>query len=181
MAGSNRRGQGEHKTRSPKHADPPGRSPRAASSRASSSRIAPAGSLKFVIASNYNASRDVQQQILAELARHRYNDHAVYAIKLSLGEAMMNAIKHGNGLNSAKKVRVQARISDAQAGIVIEDEGVGFARHEVPDPTLEENLTRCSGRGILLIESFMNSVEWSRGGKRLKMIKRNEPDTLPRR
>jgi len=64
--------------------------------------------------------------------------------------------------------------------IVIEDEGSGFARALVPDPTLEENLEKSSGRGIHLIEAYMNEVRWSRGGRRLRMVKKNDADLLPR-
>jgi serine/threonine-protein kinase RsbW len=44
----------------------------------------------------------------------------------------------------------------------------------VPDPTAEENLEKCSGRGILLIGAYMTKVEYSNGGRRLHMIKVNE-------
>ena len=30
------------------------------------------------------------------------------------------------------------------------------------------------------MEAYMNQVEWSHGGRRVRMVKRNEPDTLPR-
>jgi len=50
----------------------------------------------------------------------------------------------------------------------------------VPDPTLPENLEKCGGRGIHLMEAYMNKVEWSRGGRRVRMVKRNEPDVIPR-
>ena len=42
-----------------------------------------------------------------------------------------------------------------------------------PDPTADENLERLHGRGILLIESYMDEVEWLDGGRRLKMVKWN--------
>ena len=43
-------------------------------------------------------------------------------------------------------------------------------------PTAEENLCKCSGRGILLIEAYMDSVTWSNNGRRLTMVKRNTPE-----
>ena len=45
-----------------------------------------------------------------------------------------------------------------------------------PDTTLEENLERCSGRGLLLIQAYMSKVEWTKGGRCLRMVLRNEPD-----
>jgi serine/threonine-protein kinase RsbW len=132
------------------------------------------------IASNFAASREVQKRILDDVTKGGFNSQSTFAIKLALEEALTNAIRHGNQLDPKKKVHVRATVTPQKAEIIIEDEGVGFRRAHVPDPTLEENLERCSGRGILLIESYMNEVKWSRGGRRLRMIKHNEPDVLPR-
>jgi len=73
-------------------------------------------------------------------------------------------------------VKVHAKITPKKAEIMIEDEGPGFDRSSVPDPTVAENLEKCSGRGILLIEAYMTQVSWDRGGRRLRMVKINKPD-----
>jgi serine/threonine-protein kinase RsbW len=140
----------------------------------------PPAMLEFTIDSEHDASRKVQIAVLRELAKRGFNTNAIYAIRLALEEAMQNAIRHGNKLNPKKKVHIQARISSEICEISVEDQGVGFDRSKVPDPTLDENLEKCSGRGILLIERYMNKVDWSNGGRRLHMIKRNEPDLFPR-
>ena len=128
---------------------------------------------RTTIPSNNAASHHVQQLILDAVKKIGFTPHSSFAIKLALEEAMINAIKHGNKLDPAKNVHVEAKVTPKVAEIIIEDEGPGFERSEVPDPTLEENLEKCSGRGILLIESYMNQVEWSHKGRRLRMIKRN--------
>jgi serine/threonine-protein kinase RsbW len=134
----------------------------------------------FIIPSDRHASEDIQEQILDDVRRHGFNGDAIFAIKLALEEAMMNAIKHGNRGDTSKKVHVEATVTSKEAEIVIEDEGPGFERCVVPNPTLPENLEKCNGRGIHLIEAYMNEVEYSRGGRRVRMLKRNEPDTHPR-
>lgn len=141
----------------------------------------PDSHIKLTIHSDHIASRDVQKRILDEVSRHGFNSQATFAIKLALEEAMINAIKHGNKFDANKQVHVQATISDASAEIIIEDQGKGFNREVVPDPTLEENIEKCSGRGILLMEAYMNTVEYSKKGRRLRMVKLNEPDVLPRK
>ncbi|MGH7176524.1 MAG: ATP-binding protein [Tepidisphaeraceae bacterium] len=127
------------------------------------------------IPSDYAAARDVQKRILDDVRGHNFSQDCVFAIQLALEEALINAIKHGNKLDPSKHVHVEAAISPDQAEIIIEDEGPGFQRSNVPDPTLEQNLEKCSGRGILLIEAYMNSVTWSNQGRRVRMIKKNEP------
>lgn len=131
------------------------------------------GVLKVTIPSDYDAGRDVQDRILKDVQRHGFSTDNTFAIRIALEEALVNAIKHGNRHNPDKKVHVEAKVTRQRAEITIEDEGPGFKRGEIPDPTLSENLHKCSGRGILLIESYMDGVHWSRGGRRLKMVKEN--------
>ena len=139
------------------------------------------GSLRFEFLSNFDTGCDVQTQILKEVERHGFNPNSLFATRLALEEAMVNAIKHGNKLDPKKKVIVEAKVTRNRVEIEIEDQGPGFDRKCVPDPTADENLCKCSGRGILLIEAYMNSVTWSHGGRRVRMVRYNEPSELPER
>jgi serine/threonine-protein kinase RsbW len=132
--------------------------------------------IRTTFASDFNVARDVQRQILDAVARHRFDGQSTFAIKLALEEAFVNAIKHGNRLDPAKHVHVDTTVSNERAEINIEDEGPGFDRTCVPDPTAEENLDKCSGRGILLMEAYMDHVDYSNGGRRVRMIKKNGAD-----
>jgi serine/threonine-protein kinase RsbW len=143
-------------------------------------QAAASAKLKMTIPSDSMASRDVSDSILLEIQRQGYHSQAVFDIKLALTEAFINAIKHGNRKDPGKKIHIEAAISPEKVVIVVEDEGSGFDRAGVPDPTLDENLEKCTGRGIHLIESYMNEVKWTRGGRRLKMTKYNRADVLPR-
>jgi serine/threonine-protein kinase RsbW len=127
--------------------------------------------LVFTIPSNHDAQAAAQDQILDRVGKAGFNGSEFFAIKLALEEALVNAIRHGNRLDPAKRVHIEARITPQKVEFLIEDEGPGFDRKGVPDPTAEENLEKCSGRGILLMESYMSRVWWDRGGRRLRMIK----------
>jgi serine/threonine-protein kinase RsbW len=129
--------------------------------------------LQFTIASNLAAGRDVLLQILSEIEKHRYSEGAIFGIRLALEEALVNAIKHGNKLDPDKKVQVEASIGPRELCFVIEDQGPGFNRGGVPDPRLEQNIERCCGRGLLLMESYMDRVEYSLGGRRVRLVKKN--------
>jgi serine/threonine-protein kinase RsbW len=130
----------------------------------------------FTIPSDYAASRDVQIRIMEDVESSGFDPESVFAIRIALEEALVNAIRHGNRLDPGKKVHVEAEVTPGRAVITVEDEGPGFNRDSVPDPTADENLCRPSGRGILLIESYMSDVSWERGGRRLRMIKQAEND-----
>jgi serine/threonine-protein kinase RsbW len=132
----------------------------------------------FTIPSDFNAGRDVQHRIMQDVETAGFDADNIFAIRIALEEALVNAIKHGNKMDSSKAVRVEAEVTPGLVKIMIEDEGIGFDRKKVPDPTARENLARPSGRGILLIESYMSEVQWEAGGKRVRMSRRNEPIDL---
>ncbi len=135
------------------------------------------GKVHCTIASDFKAGRDVQEQSSAEAERLGYSAHSIFALRLALEEVLINAIKHGNRFDPDKVVHVDVAITPAEVEITVEDEGPGFHRGSVPDPRLEENLERCSGRGILLVEAYMTHVEYGNGGRRIRMTKKNEPQS----
>jgi len=84
----------------------------------------------------------------------------------------VNAVKHGNKNDPTKLVRIGAELSPKEACFTIEDEGEGFDVQAIPDPRDAANLFKSSGRGVLLIYNIMDEVEYSRGGAKLRMVKR---------
>src|SRR3954469_12500587 len=108
-----------------------------------------AGPLRFTFPSRLGEIRHVQDTIMDAVAANAFGEDDTFAIKLSLEESLINAVKHGNKFDEAKTVDVEARISRDTVEIDIEDQGPGFDPKNVPDPTLDENLEKCSGRGIL--------------------------------
>lgn len=96
--------------------------------------------------------------IVAELEARNWNPGDVFAIRLALDEAVANAIEHGNKRDPNKKIILTAEISGDRILVSIQDEGAGFCREDVRDPTLEENLELPQGRGLFLIKNFMTRV-----------------------
>jgi len=129
--------------------------------------------LIFTIPSDLSASRDVHKAIMDRVEAQHYDEQSTFAIRLSLEEGLMNAIKHGNKLDPKKTVHVEATVTPKATEITIEDQGKGFHREQVPDPCAEENLLKCSGRGILLMEAYMDEVKYTQGGRRVRMVKKN--------
>lgn len=131
-------------------------------------------SIKMTIASSYEDAREVQRLIREEIEKAEFDADSQFAIKLALEESIINAIKHGNKLDQTKQVHVEWRVTPQIAEIIIEDEGAGFNRQTVPNPTDENNLEKLTGRGILLIETYMDTVEYSKGGRRVRLVKVNQ-------
>ena len=127
------------------------------------------------IPSKVEAGRDVLQNLLGQLEACGWADRDVFGIHLSVEEALVNAIRHGNQLSPDKVVRVECRVSPRLLWIRISDQGEGFDPNDVPDPTDPEQLEIPSGRGIMLMRNFMSKVEYSAGGTTVTMEKQASP------
>jgi CheY-like chemotaxis protein/anti-sigma regulatory factor (Ser/Thr protein kinase) len=118
-------------------------------------------------------------------------------VGVALHEALTNAILHGNlGIASElretnekeyyrqiaerrtqqpwcdRQVYVSAVLNEHEAVFVVRDGGEGFDPDLLPDPTDPANLERVSGRGLLLIQTFMDRVEHNERGNQITMVKR---------
>ena len=88
---------------------------------------------------------------------------------VSLCEAVLNAMKHGNHLNPGLKVRVGYEVKDNFLVLNVSDEGCGFNARDMRDPTMQSSIENPSGRGIFLIRHLADEVEFIDGGKRITM------------
>jgi anti-sigma regulatory factor (Ser/Thr protein kinase) len=120
-------------------------------------------------------------------------------VGVALEEALTNAMYHGNlGVDSElkasgdslfvrvaeerrtqppyrdRRIHVLARITTNEATISVRDEGDGFDPSKLPDPTDPANLELPSGRGLLLIRSFMDEVRHNPTGNQITMVKRRK-------
>ena len=102
-------------------------------------------------------------------------------VLIALDEAIVNAIKHGNKCDPRKEVHIVAEFSVEGVRFIVADEGPGFEREKVPDPTEPCRLLEPSGRGLLLINHIMDEVRFNQCGNRLEMFKRpvNKPHSQP--
>jgi serine/threonine-protein kinase RsbW len=116
-------------------------------------------------------AKELLDRYLSELSKHGWDEQEVFGVHLAAEEALMNALKHGNQLDAEKWVFVNLFISEMATRIEIEDEGGGFEPADVPDPTDDENLEIPSGRGLMLMRSFMSNVEFNDRGNRVAMFK----------
>ena len=137
-----------------------------------------ASQLNVQIPSNTTDGLEVQEKIVSLMEQHEYSMRDVFAMRLSLEEAITNAIKHGNGGDPEKKVTIIADVSDEKLRVVVQDEGEGFVPEEVPDPTSAEFIERPSGRGLMLMKAYLNFVEYTDHGRRITM-ERERNSELP--
>jgi serine/threonine-protein kinase RsbW len=124
-----------------------------------------------VIDSSRPAVEHLCSLLLTSAADNNFDGDDIFAIHLALEEALLNAIHHGNKEDAAKQIKVEYVITPQKFDISIEDQGPGFEPNSVPDPRCEENLRKCCGRGLLLIRSYMDKVEYNKTGNCIHMVK----------
>lgn len=169
-------------------------------------RLAPAESEKkevyeneFSLESRRDAIGAIDKLIERELAERGWPEDAAYRFSLAVHEALANAIIHGNlGLkmeddesgfpaavaaaeeseeNKSKRVKVHVRLSKDDARVQVKDEGA-FVPDVMVDPTSEEKLLKGSGRGFLIIDAGVDSLQFSPGEIILYKQNRGDEDRI---
>jgi serine/threonine-protein kinase RsbW len=131
-------------------------------------------SCSMVVDGRPSALDDVYKQILLKLRKNSFGEDDIFAVHLSLEEAFINAVKHGNKMNPDKKVQIDYSVNADKIEISVTDQGEGFNPGVVPDPRLGENLYKPEGRGMLLISSYMDVVQYNQRGNRVYMVRYKE-------
>ncbi len=128
------------------------------------------------------------------------NDRDQVRLSVALEEGLVNAIVHGNLEVSSRlreqadgayeqliarrqrqtrfasrRVHVTCQINRQEARIAIRDEGRGFDVKSLPDPRDQERLALASGRGVLLMRTFMDEVSYNAIGNEVTLVKRRHP------
>lgn len=81
-------------------------------------------------------------------------------IKVSIGEACTNIIKHGLGENN-DSFNIEYTIYEDKLKISVRDNGSGFDPSKIKEPKIDKNVENIddSGLGIFIINSLMDEVE----------------------
>ena len=103
----------------------------------------------------------VLNSVAEEMAQQMgFDEEALNAITIAVVEAGTNAIQHGNREDAAKATEVLFRKEPDRLVVVIRDEGDGFDPSQLGNPVSEENLFAESGRGVYILRSFMDEVDF---------------------
>lgn len=92
----------------------------------------------------------------ANIPKHHLNN-----LMISINEATTNGMLHGNKGDTNKKVLISITVNENSIRIRIKDEGAGFDPAKVPDPTAPENIFRESGRGLYIMRTCMDEVNYN--------------------
>ena len=100
-----------------------------------------------------------EEYVMQEAGKVGFDEDQQHQIGMAVRECTVNAVVHGNRYSKSKKVHLDIERSGTGLTVTIGDEGDGFDLSSLPDPLAPENLLRQSGRGILLIRTFMDDFD----------------------
>jgi len=110
------------------------------------------------------------EQVLDRAEDAGFGESSLFAIRLAIEEGITNAFEHGHTeLDDSATIRFEYAVSPQAVEIAIEDQGPGFDPAKLPDPTLLENLSKPSGRGVMLMRAYMSEVRFNPKGNRVRM------------
>ena len=125
----------------------------------------------IVIQSSSDIARKLCREIVGEINPDDFTKNEIFGIHMAIEEAMINAVEHGNQYDPLKRIIVEYLITPDKFEISITDEGCGFKPNTVPDPRQDENINSVTGRGIVLMREYMDSVEYNKKGNCVHMVK----------
>ena len=133
---------------------------------------------KLVIPSKIEKIEQAAEFIEKAAKKMKFNDTDVDSIVIAVTEAISNAIIHANKEDDNKKVTIEIFAENDCMITQVTDEGPGFDPGGIDNPLLPNNLLKESGRGIFILNSLLDSVNYSfsENGTVVTMVKR-----LPRR
>ena len=132
----------------------------------------------IVVESKASAVVEVCNEILAKLEEHNFDKDDIFAVHLTFEEAFLNAVKHGNKSDPTKKVKIDYSVTPEKVEITITDEGNGFEPESVDDPRFGNGLYEPGGRGLLLMNSYMDVVKYNEQGNSVYMVRYKEKPSL---
>jgi serine/threonine-protein kinase RsbW len=119
---------------------------------------------ELVIPSELDRIQEVEDFTDKILAKLNLSNEERDSLAIAVTETANNAIIHGNKKDPTKFVTIGYLIEDKKLFIQIKDQGQGFNPDEIDDPRSPENLLKERGRGIFIVKTLMNEVNFEYDG-----------------
>ena len=127
------------------------------------------------IPAEVEALGETRQRVVDLLAPEGLREGALFDIKVAVGEALANAVRHGSPSGPNSRISIEVGMSDGNAVVRVRDTGYGF------DGTAQdvEDVYAIGGRGVMFMRALMDAVEFTScedGGTVVTLTKRINRD-----
>ena len=116
------------------------------------------------IPSDFGSINQVETLIDKVCSKLQVKEDYYCNVLIAVTEAVNNAIQHGNNSDSSLNVDVAVGDKETDFCFSVKDYGNGFDYNHLPDPTAPENIDKENGRGIFLMRSLAEEIEFEDGG-----------------
>ena len=117
----------------------------------------------------------VAMECAASMAKKMgFTEDRIEDLKTAVAEACLNAIEHGNKMDTSTKVGITLTVEESKLQVSVKDQGKGI--DQILTPSIEnkvEGKDKPRGWGIFLIKSLVNEVTFEQspeGGNVTKMV-----------
>lgn len=121
------------------------------------------------IPSDFSALVDVENLVDRVCENLGVQEDAYGNVLIAVTEAVNNAIQHGNDFKTELTVDVSVGDQPEEFCFNVKDYGKGFDFTNLPDPTSPENVLKENGRGIFLMKSLSDEVEFNESGSSVSL------------
>ena len=118
--------------------------------------------VEITITSHPRWLRLIRQAVLEYARQTGFDSRDSHAITLAVGEAVGNVIKHAYRGDTGRRLAVRCDAVEGGLQIEIRDEGEHFHPSQAPELAPEE--LRPGGRGLYLMRTIMDEIEYGREG-----------------
>ena len=126
---------------------------------------------QFDMAADVDSLAATRERTCMLLAPLGFADTALFDIKVALGEALANAVRHGSAdKGTAATVGVDVEAYEDRVVVEVRDQGCGFDGI----PSASDDLYAPGGRGIMFMRALMDRVEFETpesGGTLVRLVK----------
>ena len=130
-----------------------------------SSKKSPPPLLEFWLPANLDAVPSARKKAMRVCIEAGLTDDDCFALDLALGEALANAVTHGNGNGLTAGGKIHLSLWNFQSRLIIQvrDNGPGFNPPAPPYVMPEAHRHDTHGRGLPLMETLTDALAVCRG------------------
>ncbi|MDZ4064116.1 MAG: anti-sigma factor antagonist [Coriobacteriia bacterium] len=142
-----------------------------------SDSVEPVWTEEFSMAGSAAALASVRERVCELVETLKFSDAALFDIKVALGEALANAVRHGSPGDGNGMIGISVRAFEDKVEIEVVDTGAGFDGEHV----CSDDLYASGGRGIMFMRALMDRVAFRpapSGGTTVTLVKHRAPPEI---
>lgn len=126
---------------------------------------------RLVVPAEVARMSGVRTRVCDLMAPLGLGEGAVFDLKVAVGEALANAVRHGSPRGGDDDIHVTVSVFADRVVVTVQDAGSGFDG----DPLSGDDVYASGGRGIMFMRALMDRVEFTQcadGGTLVRLTKR---------